>query len=203
MWLAHLEAQNIMLWYSICNANATSRLFVYTDDVFQSQISIPGVSQSAPSSYIQSRRWPCSRVWPHKCWPDRRLQLYSHWWGLHSCQHPLVNKKRYLVTWVTSSKLYRLEHSLKAKETEGNIPPLDSITLLSPIFKACDTICCQLRQNMIFFFYKDLCYNLKIIYGEVLARLDKRIPQPTSKTLLIPMVIVFGSTSESGVIFSG
>lgn len=55
-----------------------------------------------------------------------------------------------------------------------------------------------------FVFYKDLlCYNLKIIYGAVLARLDKRIPQPTSKTLLIPMVIVFGSTSESGVIFSG
>lgn len=32
---------------------------------------------------------------------------------------------------------------------------------------------------------------------------QNRIPQPTSNTLFMPMVIVFGSISESGVTFSG
>lgn len=35
------------------------------------------------------------------------------------------------------------------------------------------------------------------------ADISERIPQPTSNTLFMPIVIVFGSTSVSGVMFSG
>lgn len=55
-------------------------------------IDIPVASLSELVSYIRSHRWRCSRVWPHRCWPDRRLQWYSHWWGSHSCQRQLHNK---------------------------------------------------------------------------------------------------------------
>lgn len=47
--------------------------------------------------------------------------------------------------------------------------------------------------------------NLKqgVLYGVKNGNANqKRIPQPTSNTLFMPMVIVFGSFSESGVMFS-
>lgn len=39
--------------------------------------------------------------------------------------------------------------------------------------------------------------------GKIVNAIKNRIPQPTSNTLFMPMVIVFGSTSESCVMISG
>lgn len=88
----------------------------------------------------------------------------------------------------------------------NSIPPLDSITLLSPIFRACDTGC-WFKAKLCHFLTDGLTeiWNYMIYMAKTMAMSckSKRIPQPTSNTLFMPMVIVFGSTSESGVMFSG
>lgn len=70
----------------------------------------------------------------------------------------------------------------------NSVSPLDSITLLSPIFRACDTVSLQLRE---------ICHtwvrNKAIYVGKNYNANQNRIPQPTSNTLFMPMVIVCGS----------
>lgn len=72
--------------------------------------SIPVVSLSEPASYIQNRKWLCSQVWVHRCWPDRRLQWYSHWWGSHSYQRQLDDKIKHIwySEWLRSIRMLHL-----------------------------------------------------------------------------------------------
>lgn len=146
--MAHLSAQNVMKCFTLAIAKLlTSPVYLFTP---QTCVSIPVVSLSEPASYIQSRRWPCSQVWLHRCWPDRRLQWYSHWWGSHFCQRQLDNKTEniWYSEWLhlNAPCFSAHEHTHSKSNRDADISPLDSITLLSPIFRACDTVSCQLRK---------------------------------------------------------
>lgn len=148
--MVHLWAQNVMECFGFEIAKQAWCTHLYPKCAHL----LPVVSLSEPASYIQSRRWPCSQVWLHRCWPGRRLRWYSHWWGSHSYRRQLDNKiediwySERLCSPKCSFQLCRCgfvthEHTLNQ---DANIPPLDSITLLSPIFNACDTGSCQLRK---------------------------------------------------------
>ena len=56
-----------------------------------------------------------------------------------------ISWKTTQIVFDTVSICLDLNHTEPNKD--ANISPLDSITLLSPIFRACDTISCLLRQN--------------------------------------------------------
>ncbi len=110
--MVHLWAQKVMECFLKLHVP------IYT----QTCVSVPVVSLSEPASYTQSRRWPCSQVWLHRCWPDRRLQWYSHWWGSHSYQRQLDDKIEdiWYSEWLSSILLSDVGSSHKNTHSKPN-----------------------------------------------------------------------------------